>query len=72
MINKTANQYSGATSSGYSNLLNNANNFRQSAINQSMGYSPLATGGQQTQSAGGLGQWAGVVAAGIQMGAQYA
>jgi len=70
MINKNASQYSGATSSGYSNLWQQAANFRQGSANAAAGYSPLATGGTQKQSAGGLGQWIGVATAAIQAGGQ--
>ena len=70
MINKQANQYSSAVSGNYGNLLNQASNVRQGSINASMGYNPLATGGTQVNSAGGMGQWVGVMTAALQQGAQ--
>jgi hypothetical protein len=50
-------QNQASQSQGYNNLLLNAANTRQSAINSAMSFQPLQTGGTQTQTTSGTGTW---------------
>lgn len=57
MMNQNQRSQMATQAQSNNNLLLNAGNLRQSAINSAMSFNPLQTGGTQTQTSSGLGTW---------------